>query len=211
VPLRGPGDPDPVIAAARTRVAGVLDRLVRTDLQVVIVAPPDATRLAAVEAARTAALAAGRGDLLDEAIAAAREIVAGMFARSGFSGTWALTDMSMSVARASDRVAASAAFEEMAMAAVVEDLVDSETLDALRSAADNLIQMTGLPSPGSLSSVTAPGPMVRRGVIQVGYLVVVVIICVLFGAAFGVVLGLALLMLGVALGGVASRLIGRTA
>ena len=51
------------------------------------------------------------------------------FASAGFSGTWAMTEMSMSVASAADRVAAVHAFEEATVAAVAEDLVDEDTLD----------------------------------------------------------------------------------
>lgn len=63
---------DPGAAAARARVAILLERLMRVDLQVIVVAPPDATRLAARERARAAAVAGGRTELFDEATAAAR-------------------------------------------------------------------------------------------------------------------------------------------
>ena len=129
---------DPGAAAARARVATLLERLTRVDLQVIVVAPPDATRLAARDRARAAAIAAGRTVLLDEATAGARETTLRAFARAGFSGTWAATDRSASVATASDRVAAAAAFEEAAMAAVVEDLVDDDTLEVLRGSSDEL-------------------------------------------------------------------------
>ena len=125
---------DAATVAARERVRAVLEGVARINLGVVVVAPPDVTRMAARDVARSAASVAGRGPLLREALAAAREVVLNTFARSGFSGTWAATEMSMSVAGPTDRMAAAAAFEEAAMAAVVEDLdVDEETLDVLRS------------------------------------------------------------------------------
>ncbi len=142
--------------AARERVRAVLEGVTRINLGVVVVAPPDATRMAARDVARTAASVAGRGPLLREAQAAAREVVLDTFARSGFSGTWAATEMSMSVAGPTDRMAAAAAFEEAAMAAVVEDLdVDEETLDVLRSTSLELTGLGGLPMPGSLSSIAS--------------------------------------------------------
>ena len=70
------------------------------NLGVVVVAPPDATRESARDAATDAAIVAGRNELLREATAAAREIVLKGFASAGFSGTWAVTEMSMSVATA---------------------------------------------------------------------------------------------------------------
>ncbi len=147
---------DPATDAARARVATLLERFTHVELQVVVVAPPDAERRAARDRARTAAIAAGRGELLDEAVAAARDATVRSFARGGFSGTWAATDMAVSVARSSDRVAAGAALEEAVTAAVAEDLVDEETRDVLTSTWDELTRLRGIPSPGSLSAFTAP-------------------------------------------------------
>lgn len=140
-------------AAARARVEAALERLQRIDLHVVVVSAPDEARLAARERARTLAADAGRGELLEEAAGAARDVALGAFARGGFSGTWAATEMSASVANAEDRLAAAAAFEEAAIAAVVEDLADEETLEVLREASAGLGRSTGLPAPGGLSSI----------------------------------------------------------
>ena len=163
---------DPV-ADARDRVEALLERMTRVDLQVVVVAPPDPTRRAARERARTAAIAAGRGALFDEAAAAARDTTLRAFARAGFSGTWAATDMSISVTQASDRVASAAAFEEAAMAEVVEDLVDDETVEVLRSSATELERSAGMPTPGSLSafarSATISGHGNTRGGLLIGF------------------------------------------
>jgi hypothetical protein len=148
-------------------------------LQVVVVAPPDLARRAARERARTAAIVAGRRALVDEATAAARDLAMRAFARSGFSGTWAATDMAVSVVRASDRVATAAALEDAAIAAVVEDLVDEDTLDVLRSAWESFVSLREIPSPGSLATFAAPMANMARGPIQalivvafVGFLVV---------------------------------------
>lgn len=188
---------DPAIAAARARVEALLERLARVELQVVVVAPPDATRLAARDRARDAAIVAGRGALLGEATWAAREVALRAFSRAGFSGTWAATDMAVSVATAGDRVAAAAAFEEAALAAVVEDLVDDETLVVLRSTSNELAEMTGMPSPGSLSALAAPAGIALRGPLQVGLVVVFATFVVLlgFGAASIVVIALGVAIL----------------
>ena len=140
-------------AAARARVEALLERLARVNLQVVVVAPPDAEREAARERARAAAWTAGRLDLFDEAVEAVRSGVMRAFARGSYSGTWAANDWSMSVTDARDRIAAAAAFEEAAIAEVVEDLVDEETLEVLRATTAELSLSSGIPSPGSLSSV----------------------------------------------------------
>jgi hypothetical protein len=188
------GDPD---AAARARVAALLDRIARVELQVVVVAPPDATRRAARERARDAAIVAGRGVLLDEATGAAREAALRAFAGGGFSGTWAATEMAASVATSSDRVAAAAAFEEAAIAAVVEDLVDEETLDVLRSTSNELDRSTGIPLPGSLSAFAAPAAGTMRGPLQVALLAVFLALGAAVALALGLAAGLLVLAVGV--------------
>jgi hypothetical protein len=191
---------DRAIQAARARVASLLDELARIQLQVVVVARPDATRLAARDRARDAAIAAGRGELLTEAIAAVRDAVLRTFARAGFSGTWAATDMSVSVLRAEDRVAAAAAFEEAAIAAIVEDLVDEETLGILRSTSAQLRDLAGLPTPGSLSELGTPAAVAIRGPIQ---FIIVMIGCFVAAAAtlaVGSVTGLVLVVAALAIG-----------
>lgn len=182
--------------AARERVAALLDRLTHVELGVVVVIAPDAIRLAARESARAAATAAERGALLDEATDAARATAMRIFSRAAFSGTWAATEMSASVASAADRVAAAAAFEEAATAAVVEDLVDDETLDTLCATTDELTRSGSLPTPGSLSSLASPLAGAARGPFQSVIVVAVGVACVVGALAFGSISG------AIAVGGV---------
>src|SRR5688572_25778624 len=183
--------------AARARVAALLEDAARVNLGVVVVAPPDVTRLDARDRAMSAAIAAGRGGLLEEAASAARDTVLNAFAGAGFSGTWAVTEMSMSVASAIDRVAAVAAFEEATIAAVVEDLVDEDTVDVLRSTWDELVSASAIPSPGSLASVASPAAGVVRGPIQVAILVAVVIVASVVALATASVSGLIIVFFAV--------------
>jgi hypothetical protein len=118
-----------------------------------VVAQPDERRLQARDRARELAAPAGRARLLESAAAAGREAALGGFARGGFTGTWAATEMSASVTRADDRIAAAAAFEEAMMAAVVEDLADEETLDVLRATTDQLGLSSRIPAPGALDAI----------------------------------------------------------
>ena len=190
---------DPGIAAARARVDAVLERLRRVDLQVVVVAPPDATRRAARDRARVAATRADRATLFDDAVAATREATLRAFARGGFSGTWAATEMSASIANAGDRVAAAAAFEEAAMAAVVEDLVDDDTIDELRATANELDRSRGIPVPGALSALTAPAGGRAQGPRQVVALAALVLVSLVLVGTFGLVAGLAAFAVGAAI------------
>jgi hypothetical protein len=197
---------DPGLAAARARVADVLDAFTRVELQVVVVSPPDQTRDAARDRARSAAIVAGRGPLLEEAVEAARDLTIRAFARSGFSGTWAATDMAVSVVRAEDRVAVAQAIEEAVTAAVVEDLVDQDTLEVLRSTAGELVSLHGIPAPGSLSTFAAPAAGLVRGPIQIAILAGFIVACAAVAAVAGSVLfGLVVLGVGSALLVVSAR------
>ena len=203
-----PADRDPNdqgLDAARARVAALFDGASRVSLAVVVVAPPDATRESAREAATDAAIVAGRSELLREATVAAREIVFKGFASAGFSGTWAVTDMSMSVATAADRVAAVAAFEEATVAAVAEDLVDPATLDILGATWDQIASSSAIPSPGALSSIAASAAGADRSPVQVAILAGVVLVCAFVGFAFGSYAGLILVFVGVGVVGALMR------
>ena len=204
-------DRDPGTDAARARVAGLFEEAARVNLGVVVVAPPDPTREAARDAATTAAIVAGRNGLLHEATAAARETVLKAFASAGFSGTWAATEMSASVATASDRVAAVAALEEAAIAAVAEDLVDDDTIEVLRSTWDELTSSSAIPSPGSLSSIAAPAAGAVRGPIQIAILAGVVLVCAFVGFAYASYAGLIAVFLGVGIVGAVARRSSRSA
>ena len=184
-------------AAIRSRVEVVLERLRRANLQVMVVARPDATRLAARDRARVVADEAGRAAIFDEAATATRETTLRSFASAGFSGTWAATEMSASVATASDRIAAAAAFEEAAMAAVVEDLADADTLEVLRATSDELDRSAGIPVPGSLATFTAQPGVRADGPRQVVVVGVLVVLCAVAWFALGVPFALLLFAVGV--------------
>jgi hypothetical protein len=172
-------------------VDALLERLARVDLQVAVVTPPDSTRLAARQRAEDAAITHGRKLVFDEATAAAREMTLRAFARYGFHGTWALTDMGVSVANARDRVSAAAAFEEAAMAAVVEDIVDDETVDVLRATTERLGEFTGLLPSGSIAAIGRPGNTVG-GPLAVALLGVSVVVLFLLGLGTASLVTLAL-------------------
>jgi len=203
--VSGEATVDPQTVAARARVAALLERLARIELGVVVVAPPDAIRIGARERARDAAIVAGRHALLDEATAATRDVALRTFARAGFSGTWAATEMAASVATADDRVAAAAAFEEAATAAVVEDLVDTETLEVLNASLDDLDRARGIPVPGSLAAIGAPAGRAAQGPLQVVIIAAAVIVGMAF--AIGSVSGLIVTAMAIAVfAGLARRL-----
>jgi hypothetical protein len=187
---------DEASAAASARVESLLERITKVELGIIVVAPPDAERMAARDRARAAAIAAGRGPLLEDAMRAAREVTMRSFARAGFSGTWAVTEMAASVTRSGDRVAAAAAFEQAAAAAVVEDLVDPDTLETLRATSDELGRATGMATPGSLAGFAAPVASAAHGPFQVLLAVFFVAVCVAVAAVVDLGLGLLVLAVG---------------
>lgn len=143
---------------------------------------------------------------MDLATAAARDLSMRAFARGGFSGTWAATDMAASVVRSADRVAAASAFEEAALAAVAEDVIDPETHEILQATADRLVDLTGIPSPGALSSLAAPRWGHPRGPLQVVAVATVVVVGILLWMGVGVGFGIIAIVLGLAvIVGVASQ------
>jgi hypothetical protein len=201
-PAIKPADPD---QEAAHRVAVTLVGLEHLDLNVVVVPPPDAAFTAALHRARDAAIVAGRRTLLESAARNAREVALRAFSRSGFSGTWAATDMGASVVRAGDRAAATAAYEAAAIAAVAEDLVDADTIEILREPTDALRRTTGLPAPGALSTFTSRG-RASAGGIQVALAIGVVIAGVLAVLVFGTLaFGLLVIAGGFGLIGLAGR------
>jgi hypothetical protein len=188
----------PEAAAARDRVDAVLDRLRRTTVDVVVVSLPPADVDAARERAWAAARDAGRTDLMTEATSTARELGMRAFAGAGFTGTWAASEMAVSVASAKDRVAAATAFEDAASAAVVEDLVDADTVGHLRATFDEIDRLRELPPPGTLSELTSSiGARTRGpgGILAISALVIVGIVGVGVGWALGIgLLGVAIVL-----------------
>jgi hypothetical protein len=190
---------------AARRVEAALRDLEHLDLNVVVLPRPDDALRDAVDHGRNAAIVAGRRDLLESATRQAREVALRAFSRSGFSGTWAATDMGASVVRAEDRVAAAVAFEAAAMAAVVDDLVDVDTLELLRERTDALRRTTGLKAPGALSNFTS-GSGVSSSGIQVALAIVIVIAGAVLGAVAGsLAIGLLAIGAGLALLGLSGR------
>jgi hypothetical protein len=197
-------------AEAARRVAWVLEELQHLDLNVVVLPRADVELVEAVDRARDAALTADRADLLESATRSAREIAMRAFSRSGFSGTWAATEMGASVVRAGDRVAAAEAFEAAATAAVVEDLVDVETVEILRERTDALRRTTGLPAPGALANFASGGSSTRgigtSDTVQVGLGIAVVVAGILVAFAAGALpIGLIVIASGIALLGSIGR------
>jgi hypothetical protein len=147
---------DPIArAAAEARVEATMAAAQRVQLTSLILAVPDHAVLAARRTATDVAAAAQRAGLLENARSTATRWVLQAFAQRGYSGTWAATDVAVSVARPADRAAVAEALADAVTADVVEDLVDAETADTLRSTWALLADAATIPEPGVLSGLTA--------------------------------------------------------
>jgi hypothetical protein len=197
------------VKAARERVGAILDGARYVDLSRLIVGRADPEIDEARRAATVAGDAAGRTALVREARQAATSWVLQAFSQRGYSGTWAATEVAVSVARPADRTAVAEALADAVTAAAVEDLVDAETVDALRSRWDVLDASSAIPEPGALNDLTSS--LAETGVSRAGrwsLLAGVVLLLVgVAGLATGTVLGIALFLAGVVV--VANSLRGR--
>ena len=85
------------------------------------------------------------------------------------------------------------------MAAVVEDLVDADTLEILRSTSEGFGRTRGLPSPGSIAAFATPAAGSAPGSLQVIVTSLFLVISIVIGLLVGYPFGLLLLALGVAI------------
>jgi hypothetical protein len=151
--------------AAARRIERTMARAQHVDLTSLIVGLPGDAVEEARGKATDAAIMAGRGDLVAAARRDASAWVLQAFATRGYSGTWAWTEMSMSVARPKDRAAVAEGLADAVTADAVEDLVEPEIAETLRSTWSVVAESAAIPEPGAISGLTASlvGPRTRPG------------------------------------------------
>jgi hypothetical protein len=164
---------DAAIDAARRRVLATLEAARHIELERLIVGRSSPEADEARRRALAAAATTGRSDLVREARAAALEWASRSFSERAYSGTWAVTEMSMSVARPADRAAVAEALADAVTGDAVEDLVDDETVAALRARWDTIETAGPIPEPGSLSNITS-GLLAGRRSVPAGIVLLVV-------------------------------------
>jgi hypothetical protein len=160
-------------------------RAQHVDLTSLIVGLPGDAVDDAREKATDAAIMGGRGALVAEARRDAKSWVLQAFATRGYSGTWAWTETSMSVARPTDRAAVAEGLADAVTADAVEDLVEPEIAETLRSTWSVLAESAALPEPGAISGLTASlvGPRPRHGAKGLAIAALVFLVGLLFLAA----------------------------
>ncbi|HSL77136.1 MAG TPA: hypothetical protein VK867_09335 [Candidatus Limnocylindrales bacterium] len=188
------------IEAARERVAATLERARHVALERLIIGRSSPATDHARRVALTAADAADRSDLVRDARETATGWVTRSFSERAYSGTWALTEMSMSVTRPADRAAVAEALADAVTADAVEDLVDGDTGDALRARWDTIESAGPLPEPGALSGITSGLTGGRRSLpagiavlaVGIGFLLMGSVLAIGFVVAGVVIIGNAL-------------------
>jgi hypothetical protein len=137
---------DPRVVARVEAFFARLDRLGNDGIGQTPVPAADRVRRGEVrDAATAAAIAAGRGQLLEESRRAARELALRRFGSRVFRPTWVGLNWGQSLGTVEDRVAIAEIFDDAATAAVVADIAEPEI------AADLLSGLEALES-------TSPGP-----------------------------------------------------
>jgi hypothetical protein len=189
---------DPAGEAARRRIEATLDHARHVDLSrlIVGVAGPDIE--AARRVASSAAAAAGRSPIVHEAQRSAKAWVLQAFADRAYSGTWVATETAASVTRPADRLAVAEALADAVTASAVQDLVDGDTVDALRASWDTLEASSSIPEPGALNDFTRSiaGTGIRRGGMRSLVFGVVMLLMGFTGLAAGSAFGVGLLVVG---------------
>jgi hypothetical protein len=175
---------------AADRVAATLERARHVELARVVVGRAPADVVTARRRALAAADQAGRSQLVRDARQAAAGFVDRAFARQGFSGTWMLTEMAVSVARPADRAAVAEALADALTAEAVADLIDSDTGDTLKATWGELDASSAIPDPSSVSNFTASFVQRDRSrtflLISAAGLLTLGVLQLAFGSALGV-------------------------
>lgn len=201
--------------AARARVDALFERfnsLTPTELAHIGLQGQDRDQHAArMEAVEAAAEASGRGVLLGEARAEAREVVLRRYGEGTLNPTWVGLNWAVSGGPAEDRAAVSMALSDAAAAAAVEDLVSPEVSDALSIDAEHVLGLaTGDAYEGALSRAIEPAapdlddPPGRTAVVYGGALIGGVLVFlagdVLVSPLLGLASGLVFAMIVIAQG-----------
>jgi hypothetical protein len=158
-----------------------LNRLALEDLRLVALPPPDPEeRAAMLEVMRGAATEAGRTPLVEDARRRAREAVMIAYNRHQYDPTWAGLNWGRSLGTARDRLGLVLAAEDAAIATVMSDLLDEETLASLAEPFEHAAGMSGATTTPSLS-LDRPG--LQGWLVRIVFGVMLVIAAIVIGAA----------------------------
>ena len=129
-----------------------LDRVGLEDLRLLSLPLPDPDERAAVLAdVDRIAVEAGRKPQVDEARRRTREAIERAYARHQYEPTWAGLNWGRSLGTTNDRLGLALAAEDAAVAAVIGDLLDEDTVAALSEPFERAAGMAGSTGSPSLS------------------------------------------------------------
>ena len=144
--------------AAGDRLAAFLDRLDRVGLEdlrlLALPLPEPEERAALLAEVDRAATASGRAALVEEARTQTRTAIDRAYARHQYEPTWAGLNWGRSLGTTRDRLGLALAAEDAAVAEVMRDLLDEDTLSALSERYGHAAGMSGSTSTPSLAMAT---------------------------------------------------------
>ena len=158
-----------------------LDRLALEDLRLVALPlPAPEERAAMLDLVRRAAAEAGRTALVEDARRRAREAVMIAYNRHQYEPTWAGLNWGRSLGTTKDRLGLVVAAEDAAIAAVMSDPLDEETVASLAEPFEHAAGMAGSTTTPSLS-LDRPGT--QGLLVRIVFGVMLVIAALVIGAA----------------------------
>jgi hypothetical protein len=178
---------------ARARLEAYIARLQRLDLEdlrlLALPLPDPRERAALLDEVNRAATAAGRAALVEEGRRRTREAVVIAYDRHMYDPTWAGLNWGRSLGTTNDRLGLVVAAEDAAVASIMADVLDEDSLATLSEPFEHAAGMAGSTTTPSLS-LDRPGP--QGWLLRIVFLITAI---VAIGAA--AVVGVAQLALGV--------------
>jgi hypothetical protein len=170
--------PDDAAADRLEAFLARLDRLGLEDLRLLALPLPDPTERAALltEVERVAA-EAQRAELLEEGRLRSREAMFRAYNRHQYDPTWAGLNWGRSLGTARDRLGLVLAAEDAAVAAVLSDLLDEDTVITLTEPFQHAAGMAGSTTTPSLS-LGRPGPVGWLARVVYGLMLVVMAVTI---------------------------------
>jgi hypothetical protein len=164
---RRPIEPDdPHVLARVEAFFDRLDRLPNDGFSQTPLPAVDRGRQAAVrDVATAAAIAAGRGRLLEDSRRAAREVALRRFGARTFRPTWVGLNWGQSLGTVEDRIAIAEVFDDAATGAVVADLVQPDVAADLRSGLEALESIAPGPPEQSLELALQTRARLTRAIV----------------------------------------------
>jgi hypothetical protein len=172
------------VEEATARLEAFIARLQRLDLEdlrlLALPLPDPGERAALLENVNRVGAEAERTALVDDARQRARDAVVTAYNRHAYDPTWAGLNWGRSLGTTKDRLGLVVAAEDAAVAAVMADLLDEDTIATLSEPFEHAAGMAGSTTTPSLS-LDRPGP--QGWVVRMVFGTMIIVAALVIGAA----------------------------